>query len=97
MLNPKQKRFLRTLGHDLKPVVWLGQRGLTPEFVAELDSALSIHELLKVKLGSGDKAQRTSLSDEICKQCQAEVVQNIGRMLILYRLNPEQAKIKLPA
>ena len=60
-LSPRQKRHLRGLGHALKPVVMIGSAGVTPAVIAELDGALAHHELVKVRVRSGDRSDREGL------------------------------------
>jgi RNA-binding protein len=82
--------------HDLKPVVMLGQKGLSDAVLNELEIALDHHELVKVKLSVDDRDARKQLTDDICRHCQAELVQAIGKTISIYRLNPEKAIIALP-
>ncbi len=82
--------------HDLKPVVMLGQKGLTEAVLNELDIALGHHELIKIKLSVDDRDMRKQLIDQICLQSQAEPVQTIGKTVSIYRPNKEKAVINLP-
>lgn len=82
--------------HDLKPVVMLGQKGLTDAVLNELDIALEHHELIKIKLSVDDRDMRKQLIQAICQHCQAEEVQSIGKTLSIYRANPDKAIIALP-
>jgi RNA-binding protein len=95
-LSKNQLKFLRGLCHDLKPVVMLGQKGLTDAVLNELDIALDHHELVKIKLSVDDRDARKQLIEEICNRCQAEVVQTIGKTVSIYRLNAEKPVIGLP-
>ena len=79
------KKYLRSLGHQLKPVVTVAGNGLTESVVAELDRALSDHELIKVKLAVGDRDAKKATIGEICLQSKAELIQSIGHMILLYR------------
>ena len=97
MLRESQLKYLRGLGHRLKPVVFLGDKGLTDAVVAELDTALGHHELLKVRVRAGDREARDTLIGELCARSSAELVQRIGNVALVYRENPEQRKIRLPA
>jgi RNA-binding protein len=97
-LNARQKRHLRRLGHDLKPVVRTGNAGLTDAVLAELDGALDDHELVKVKLVADDRQQRRDYTDEIVAATGAELVQSIGHMVLVYRPNPDKREpIALPS
>ena len=82
--------------HDLKPVVMLGQKGLTDAVLNELDIALDHHELVKIKLSMDDRDARKRLADEICHRCQAEPVQSIGKTVSIYRQNSDKPVIQLP-
>ena len=95
-LSKKQIKFLRGKCHALKPVIMLGQKGLTEEVLSELDIALTHHELVKIKLSIDDREQRKLVADEICDKSNAEEVQSIGKMLTVYRVNPDKAIIALP-
>ena len=95
-LAKNQIKFLRGLCHDLKPVVMLGQKGLTDAVLNELDGALDHHELVKVKLSVDDRDARKQLIEQICRQCRAEAVQVIGKTVSIYRLNEKQPVIALP-
>ena len=82
---------LRAIGHKLKPVVTVAGNGLTDGVVAEIDRALSQHELIKIKLAVGGKDAKTAISEEICERAGAEVVQSIGNMILVLRrtTNPD--------
>ena len=95
-LSKNQIKFLRSKCHDLKPVVMLGQKGLTEAVLNELDIALDHHELIKIKLSMEDRDARKQVIDEICRQCEAEEVQSIGKTLSIYRANKKDPVIHLP-
>jgi len=95
-LSKNQIKFLRGMCHDLKPVVMLGQKGLTEAVLSELEIALDHHELVKIKLSVDDRDARKQLVEEICQRCQAEVVQSIGKTLSIYRANTDKVIIALP-
>lgn len=78
-------RQLRAIGHKLKPVVTVASNGLSEAVVAELDRALTQHELIKVKLAVGDREAKTAVSAELCKRTGAEVIQRIGNILLVLR------------
>lgn len=94
-LTTKQKQHLKGLAHNLKPVVQLGSNGLTEGVLAEIDNALSYHELIKVKVASGDRELKNAIVDAIVRETQAEKVQLIGHVLVLFRQS-EEMKIALP-
>ena len=95
-LSKKHLKFLRARCHDLKPVILMGQKGLTEEVLSEIDIALTHHELVKIKLSVDDRELRKQVSSEICEQTQSEEVQSIGKTLSVYRVNPDKAVIELP-
>ncbi|MFA5631049.1 MAG: ribosome assembly RNA-binding protein YhbY [Porticoccaceae bacterium] len=84
-LTNTRKKYLRTLGHRLNPVVTVAGKGLTDAVVAEIDRALTDHELIKVRLTVGDRDLKKSLIDEICTRLAADEVQVIGHILLLFR------------
>ncbi len=94
-LTNKQKQFLKGLAHPLNPVVMLGNNGLTEGVVAEIDQALTHHELIKVKIAAEDREVKQLIVDAIVRETQAINVQVIGKVLVLYRQS-EEKKIALP-
>ena len=96
LLTKKQKNYLRTLAHERKPIIWLGQNGLSENVLAELETALDYHELIKVKLRLGDRELRDGIIDEICVKTRTEVVQRIGNIVTIYRKNRKHPGIVLP-
>ncbi|MFK8080038.1 MAG: YhbY family RNA-binding protein [Granulosicoccus sp.] len=91
------QRYLRSLAHALKPVVRLGQHGLTDAVTKELDGALSHHELVKVKLSVSDKQARLDQLDALCRAVKAVSIQQIGHTATLYRRNVKKPVIDLSA
>jgi RNA-binding protein len=94
-LNKKQIQHLKGLAHSLKPVVLLGNNGLTEAVVAEIDFALNHHELIKIKIPSEDRETKLLIVEAICRETKATKIQIIGKTLILYRQSPEK-KIHVP-
>jgi len=94
-LNKKQIQHLKGLAHSLKPVVLLGNNGLTEAVVAEIDFALNHHELIKIKIPTEDKETKGLIVDAICRETQSTKIQVIGKTLIIYRQSAEQ-KIRIP-
>jgi RNA-binding protein len=89
-ITEKQKRWLKKRTHHLKPVVTIGQQGITDAVLAELDSALSHHELLKVKVNAGDRDERDAAIALISQRTGAAVVGRIGHVASFYRANPDK-------
>jgi len=94
-LSDPQRRHLRALAHDLKPVVLVGDKGVTESLLRELDLSLAHHELLKVRVKAGDRDQRDALVGRLCAASGAELVQRIGHVAVLYRA-AEPPRLKLP-
>ncbi|MDJ0906782.1 MAG: ribosome assembly RNA-binding protein YhbY [Woeseiaceae bacterium] len=95
-LSEAQKKHLRGLGHALKPLIMVGDAGLSESLMAEFESTLAHHELLKVRVRVGDRKARDSIFEEMCAKSGAVMVQRVGNMALLYRENPEKKKIVLP-
>lgn len=81
-LTNERKKYLRQLGHSLKPIVTVASKGVTETVLKELNRALEDHELIKVKLNVDDK---TATSQAICDSTNAELVQSIGHVLLIFR------------
>jgi RNA-binding protein len=94
-LNGKQKRKLRALAHPLKAVVQIGQRGVTEAVAHQVDSALTDHELIKVRLGAEAPMDRKEAAQQLAPRAGCEVAGTVGRVLILYRPHPDQPRIRL--
>jgi|TARA_B110000263_G_scaffold52776_1_gene44226 RNA-binding protein len=84
-LSNVEKKALRKKAHSLKPVVMIGQNGLTEAVLAEVDIALNVSELIKVRIRGADKNKRTEQCAQIEKQLNAEVMDQIGGITVLYR------------
>lgn len=95
-ITASQKRHLRGLAHDLKPVILVGGKGVTDAVVAELDIALERHELLKVKIAAGDRDTRDAWIVTLVERSQAALVQRVGNIATLYRVSSEKPGIELP-
>jgi RNA-binding protein len=95
-ISPSQRRYLRSLAHDLHSVILLGAKGATDAVVKELDLALTHHELVKVKLSGGDKDERQAQIDTLIDGTGAENVQQIGHTVVLFRRNEEDPRLALP-
>ena len=95
-LSDRQTRHLRGLGHHLKPVVWVGQHGLSAAVLSEIGVALDAHELIKVKIAA-ERDERAALAAEICDQTTATLIHSIGQMVVLFRRNTKKPRIALPS
>ncbi len=95
VLNEKQKKALRRHAHGLKPVVIVGQRGLTDAVVAATDEALERHELVKVRFAGCERTERERLVRELARRTAATPVQRVGFVLTLYRRHPKKPRVPL--
>jgi RNA-binding protein len=94
VLTAAQRQALKVRAHPLEAVVAIGNAGLTPQVLKEIDVNLSAHELIKIRVG-GDREERESLLHRICDELDAGAVQHIGKLLVVYRPAPE-AKAAAP-
>jgi RNA-binding protein len=90
-LTARERAHLKARAHALEPVVHAGNSGLTDALLAEVDRALTAHELIKVKIGADDREQRVAIGDEICARTGAAAVHRVGKVLILWRPRPDAA------
>jgi len=91
-INSKQRKALKTKAHHLKPVIRIGQHGVSEGVVAETHIALDTHELIKVQIQQGERAERHAAIETLCQQTEAELVHSIGKIFIIYRQLKEQTK-----
>ena len=89
-LTARERSHLKARAHALEPVVQIGQGGLTDSVVAEVDRALAAHELIKVRVGGDDRRARATLFDELCERTGASPVQQVGKVLVLWRQRPSE-------
>jgi RNA-binding protein len=95
-LTSKQRKFLRSLGHNLTPVVQMGQKGMTDALVKKVVDELQNHELIKVKIGQGTVASINESGAELATQTGSHLAQALGRTVLLYRRRKRDAVLRLP-
>jgi RNA-binding protein len=96
-ITDPQRRWLKKQAHHLKPVVLLGQAGLSDAVLAEIERALDHHELIKVRVNGGDRDERDAQVEAIAERTASDVVQRIGNTASYFRANPKLAdRIVLP-
>ncbi|MCW8934334.1 MAG: ribosome assembly RNA-binding protein YhbY [Gammaproteobacteria bacterium] len=95
-LSKHQIKHLVSLTHNLKPVIMVGQNGVTENILKELDIALDFHELVKIKIAGEDRESRAEMIKQLSSAESVEIVQKIGKTLTLYRKNKKKPKIELP-
>ncbi|MBT8087086.1 MAG: ribosome assembly RNA-binding protein YhbY [Gammaproteobacteria bacterium] len=99
-LSESQKKYLRGLGHHRKPLIIVGDAGLTDSLLAEFDSTLKHHELIKVRVRAASRDARDAIIDQMCKNSSAQLIQRIGNVALLYRPNLDKKadkRMRLPS
>lgn len=99
-LSEPQKKHLRGLGHHLKPTIMIGDGGLSESVLAEFESTLAHHELIKVKVRAGDRVERDAIIEQLCSGNSASLVKRIGNVALLYRANPDKKpdkRLRIPS
>jgi RNA-binding protein len=94
-LTVSERLALKGRAHDLKPIVMIGNAGLTDAVLKEIAQTLITHELIKIRILNDDRALRTTMLETICSQLDAAEVQHIGKILVIYKPNPEKHKIEI--
>lgn len=89
-LSPKQRQTLKAQAHALKPVVIVGQNGLTDAVIHEADIALKAHELIKIRVRNDDRDERISFAQTFCERLNAHLVAHSGKLIILWRKNEDK-------
>jgi len=93
-LSPARRRELKARAHALDPLVLIGGKGLSASVLAEIDRGLKAHELIKIRARDTDRPTREALLEEICRSTGALPVQHIGKILVIFRENPEPSSEK---
>jgi RNA-binding protein len=88
MLNSADRKALKAKAHKLEPVVHIGSKGLTEEVIAEIERALSAHELIKVRAAGLERRARDEALDSICRKTGAQEVQQVGKVFVIFRKKP---------
>jgi len=91
-ISSAQRRDLRAQAHHLDPVVSIAGNGLSASVLKEIDTALKAHELIKIRVYGDDREARAAYLSEICAQLDCAAVQNIGKLLVVFRPNPDLHK-----
>lgn len=90
-LSSAQRAELRAQAHALNPVVSIAENGLTDSVLKEIDVCLKAHELIKIRVYGDSRDDRLAYYEQICSQLDASPVQHIGKLLVVYRPNPEKS------
>ncbi len=96
-LSAEKKKQYRLIGHNLRPIVTVAGNGLSEGVIAEIDRALTDHELIKIKLSIFDRDVRKQAAISLCEQTNAEIVQEIGKVALIFRAakkpNPRKSNL----
>ncbi len=95
MLTPREKKLIKKLSHDLKPLIRIGKNGVTPATIANIDKALNDHELIKIKYLE-HKDQKNTLTRQITEETRSELINRIGNTIVLYREGSRPQKREAP-
>lgn len=96
-ISPARRAELRAAAHGLHPVVSISQKGLSPAVLSEIERSLKAHELIKIRVFEADRDVRAGWLEEICNGLGAIAVQHIGKLLVIWRENPERAPSQQPS
>lgn len=96
MLTSKQKSFLRSEAHHLQPIFQIGKSGITDAIIKQIEEALEARELIKLSVLQNCEQDKEEIADILAQQDGFEVVQIIGKTIILYKESKEKKKIVLP-
>jgi putative YhbY family RNA-binding protein len=90
VLSGSVRRALKARAHALEPVVIIGDAGLTPPVLREIDRSLTAHELIKIRVAGDDRDARSDILHQVCRQLGASAVQQIGKILVVFRPAPDR-------
>lgn len=96
MLTGKQKRYLRSLAHNIDPIFQIGKAGINDNMISQIDETLENRELIKIHILQNNFDDKTDLAQTLSQATNSEVVQVIGSMIIIYRESQENKEISLP-
>lgn len=88
-ISAEQKKAMRSIGHNLNPVVTVAGNGISEAVLDELNRALDDHELIKVKIAIGERDMRAQAIEEMVQQTGSELIQKIGKVALIVRRNPK--------
>ena len=96
MLTGKQKRYLRSLAHNIDPIFQIGKAGINDNMISQIDETLENRELIKIHILQNNFDDKNDLAQTLSQATNSEVVQVIGSMIIIYRKSQENKEISLP-
>ena len=95
MLNSKKISYLKALSHHKKPIVTIGNKGLTDNVIKEIQTGLEAHELIKIQILNSDKNVRINFLEKICNSTGAHPITHIGKLLVIF-LESKKSLIQFP-
>ena len=95
-ISESQKKHLRGLGHNLSPLIMIGESGLSEAVYKEYQSTLAHHELIKVRVRAGGRKMRDTIIADLCGRSDAKLISRIGNIALIYRRDDEKPRILLP-
>lgn len=96
MLTGKQKRYLRSQAHHLNPIFQVGKGGVNDHLIRHIEEALEVRELIKITVLNNCMEDRSEVAGQLAEGAGAELVQVIGKIIILYKESREHKTIELP-
>ena len=96
MLTGKQKRYLRSLAHNIDPIFQIGKAGINDNMISQIDETLENRELIKIHILQNNFDDKNDLAQTLSQATNSEVVQVIGSMIIIYRESQENKELSLP-
>lgn len=96
MLTGKQKRYLRSLAHNIDPIFQIGKAGINDNMISQIDETLENRELIKIHILQNNFDDKNDLAKTLSQATNSEVVQVIGSMIVIYRESQENKEISLP-
>jgi RNA-binding protein len=96
MLTGKQKRYLRSLAHHVDPIFQVGKGGVNDHLVRHIEEAIETRELLKITVLNNSGEDRNEAGAELAEKSGCELVQVIGKVVVLYKESRDHKKIELP-
>ncbi|KNF09436.1 RNA-binding, CRM domain-containing protein [Gottschalkia purinilytica] len=96
MITGKQRSYLKSIAHNIEPILQLGKNGVSENFIKQIDDALEAREIIKVNVLNNSLLDVKEVANEIAEEVNAEFVQSIGNKFVLYRESKDSKKIELP-
>lgn len=96
MLTGNQRSYLKGIANGIDPILQIGKKGITENFVTQVDEALEAREIVKINVLDNSFLEPKKVANELCTLTDAEFVQSIGSKITLYRESKENKKIELP-